>query len=73
MPLHAAVCHLEPQHDSILLMQPSMLFCLPSCDMQADLPLMLPPASLGTNIFADWPFGSRSWPWRGSFNVGKMS
>eukprot|EP00775_Hariotina_reticulata_P009166 gene9166-9333_t len=35
----------------------------------ADLPLMLPPASLGSNIFADWPFGPRSWPWRGSFNV----
>lgn len=36
----------------------------------ADLPLVLPPPSLpASNIFADWPSGARSWPWKGMQNV----
>lgn len=31
---------------------------------QADLSLVLPPASLpANNLFADWPAGARAWPW----------
>lgn len=43
-----------------------------SCPLtwQADLPLVLPPPSLpASNIFADWPSGARSWPWKGMQNV----
>lgn len=58
------LCSKSTQGDHVLCSR-NTAWVLLACP-QADLPLVLPPASLdATNWFADWPSGSRAWPWKG--------